>query len=163
MGTLNKQSRKKERNKPDCQIGYKTIVKKKPLMCNLQTQVQNPEKMKETESLALNRKMRDRNKLDRENKKQNGNILAWIKSQENQNSGKKTEKKEDGKELLSVSGLAERQKAIITGPPNEILVKHQLQMTRSDFRSLFDKNYLNDKIIDQYLLLIKQRSLESGG
>ena len=84
-------------------------------------------------------------------------ILAWIKSQENQNSGKKTEKKEDENEL-SVSGLAERQKAIITGPPNEILVKHQLQMTRSDFRSLFDKNYLNDKIIDQYLLLIKQRN-----
>merc|ERR1712032_503899 len=77
---------------------------------------------------------------------------------ENQNSGKKkTEKKEDETEL-SVSGLAERQKAIITGPPNEILVKHQLQMTRSDFRSLFDKNYLNDKIIDQYLLLIKQRN-----
>ena len=103
-------------------------------------------------------KVIERKKLDRENKKQNGNILAWIKSQENQNSGKKTEKKEDEKELLSVSGLAERQKAIITGPPNEILVKHQLQMTRSDFRSLFDKNYLNDKIIDQYLLLIKQRN-----
>merc|ERR1712032_191829 len=34
------------------------------------------------------RKVIDRNKFDRENKKQNGNILAWIKSQENQNSGK---------------------------------------------------------------------------
>ena len=100
------------------------------------------------------REVKDR-KLNKENKKQNGNILEWIKSQENQNSEKKTEKKEEKE--LSVSGLAERQKSIITGPPNEILVKHHLQMTRSDFRSLFDKNYLNDKIIDQYLLLIKQR------
>ena len=38
------------------------------------------------------RKVIDRKKLDRENKKQNGNILAWIKSQENQKIRKENRK-----------------------------------------------------------------------
>ena len=59
------------------------------------------------------KKVVNRKKIDSENKRQNGSILAWIKSQDNRNSGKKTGKKEDEKEL-SVSGLAERQNAIIT-------------------------------------------------
>ena len=96
-------------------------------------------------------------KLDREKKGQNGNILAWIKSQGNLEKQAPEVKKRD-ENTMSVSFLAERQKSIIEGPPDETLVNHQLQMTRSDFRSLFDKNYLNDKIIDQYLLLIKTRN-----
>ena len=96
-------------------------------------------------------------KICREKKGQNGNILAWIKSQENLEKQTPGEKKHE-ENTLSEGFLAERQKSILIGPPDEILVKHQLQMTRSDFRSLFDKNYLNDKIIDQYLMLIKIRN-----
>ena len=45
------------------------------------------------------------------------------------------------------------------GPPDDILCSHFLQIKRRDFRSLAGNNYLNDKIIDQYLELIRQRNL----
>ena len=60
-----RQGRKKERKKPDCQNGYKTIVKQKPMTCNLPTQEQNPEMMKETESLE--QKKDERKVFDRVN------------------------------------------------------------------------------------------------
>ena len=49
---------------------------------------------------------------------------------------------------------------ILKGRSNEVLSKHGLHLTRGDFRSLSGTNYLNDKIIDQYLQLLQKRSEE---
>ena len=49
--------------------------------------------------------------------------------------------------------------SLTEGPPDYILCSHFLQIKRRDFRSLAGNNYLNDKIIDQYLELIRQRNL----
>ena len=49
-----------------------------------------------------------------------------------------------------------------SGPPDDVLSKHRIQMRRRDYRSLSGRNYLNDKIIDEYLTLIKERN-EQGG
>ena len=45
------------------------------------------------------------------------------------------------------------------GPPDEIISQHFLQMKRRDYRSLAGRNLLNDKIIDEYLQLIRQRNV----
>ena len=45
-----------------------------------------------------------------------------------------------------------------SGPLDDILSKHILQMRRRDYRSLSGKNYLNDKIIDEYFSLIAERN-----
>ena len=54
--------------------------------------------------------------------------------------------------------LTELARTVQRGPPNEVLATNNMDMTRSDFRSLTGSNCLNDKIIDEYLLLIKQRN-----
>ena len=46
------------------------------------------------------------------------------------------------------------------GPSKEVLAKHGLHLTRGDFRSLSGQNYLNDKIIEEYLRLIAARNEE---
>ena len=45
------------------------------------------------------------------------------------------------------------------GDPDEILSHHYLQMKRRDYRSLAGRNLLNDKIIDEYLQLIRLRNV----
>ena len=45
-----------------------------------------------------------------------------------------------------------------SGPPDDILSKHRIQMRRRDYRTLSGVNFLNDKIIDEYLTLIKERN-----
>ena len=45
-----------------------------------------------------------------------------------------------------------------TGEPDEILSRHFLEMRRRDYRSLAGRNYLNDKVIDEYFSLIQQRN-----
>ena len=48
---------------------------------------------------------------------------------------------------------------INTGPSNDILSKNNhLEMKRCDYRSLTGRNYLNDKVIDEYMFLIKERN-----
>ena len=45
------------------------------------------------------------------------------------------------------------------GPPDEILSRHFLEMTRRDYRSLGGRNFLNDKVIDEYLQLVRLRNV----
>ena len=45
-----------------------------------------------------------------------------------------------------------------SGNPDDIISKHYLEMRRRDYRSLTGKNFLNDKVIDEYLNLIQERS-----
>ena len=45
-----------------------------------------------------------------------------------------------------------------SGPKEDILSKHTIQMRRKDYRRLTGVNFLNDKIIDEYLTLIKERN-----
>ena len=48
---------------------------------------------------------------------------------------------------------------INTGPADDILSKNNnLQMRRGDYRSLTGNNYVNDKVIDEYMFLIKERN-----
>ena len=63
-----------------------------------------------------------------------------------------------GPEDISVEDLKSRPQNITIGPADEVLVKHHLNMTRSYFRFLASNNYVNDKMIDQYLRLIKERN-----
>ena len=58
------------------------------------------------------------------------------------------------------SGLG--QVNIKQGPAKEVLAKHGLHLTRGDFRSLSGRNYLNDKIIEEYLRLISVRNEENS-
>ena len=44
------------------------------------------------------------------------------------------------------------------GNGKEVLSKHGFGLTRRDYRSLCDSNYLNDRIIDQYLKHIEERN-----
>ena len=48
------------------------------------------------------------------------------------------------------------------GKPDDILSSNYFQLTRRDYRSLAGNNYLNDKIIDEYLQLVRQRNLIDG-
>ena len=49
-----------------------------------------------------------------------------------------------------------------TGPPDDVISKHSIEMTRRDYRSLSGKNWINDKIIDEYFTLIKERNLKNN-
>ena len=44
------------------------------------------------------------------------------------------------------------------GPDGEVLARHGLHLNRGDMKSLQGQNYLNDKIIDEYLRLVQQRN-----
>ena len=59
---VNTEQAKQEKGKKQTRLSnwLQNNSEEKAIDVNLQTQVQNPEKMKETESLALNRKMRER-------------------------------------------------------------------------------------------------------
>ena len=50
---------------------------------------------------------------------------------------------------------------IMAGDGQEVLARHGLQLRRKDFRSLQWTNWLNDKIIEGYMELIKKRSDEA--
>jgi Ulp1 family protease len=45
---------------------------------------------------------------------------------------------------------------IASGQAQEVMIKNNLWIRRIDFRSLSNRNYLDDKIIDEYLILVKQ-------
>ena len=45
-----------------------------------------------------------------------------------------------------------------SGQPGDIMSNHYLQMKREDYRTLTGRNQLNDKVIDEYLHLIQERS-----
>ena len=45
-----------------------------------------------------------------------------------------------------------------TGEPDDIISHNFLQMRRRDYRTLTGSNYLNDKVIDEYLHLLQERS-----
>ena len=47
---------------------------------------------------------------------------------------------------------------INTGPSGDILSRHNIPMSRGDFRSLSGKSWLNDNIINEYFNLIKERN-----
>ena len=82
-------------------------------------------------------------------------IREWLKLGEKEKDD--MEEKEKG-EKEDLPNLKELEKKVERGCPNEILVKNNMGMTRTDLRALVGNNYLNDKIIDEYFLLIKQRN-----
>ena len=44
------------------------------------------------------------------------------------------------------------------GPEDEVLARHGLHLKRCDMKTLIGQNYLNDKIIDEYMRLVQQRN-----
>ena len=82
------------------------------------------------------------------------------------------ETNEDSRTFLDQAGPEEPRKSkegrseiktlthnINTGPADDILSKNNnLQMRRGDYRSLTGNNYVNDKVIDEYMFLIKERN-----
>ena len=55
-------------------------------------------------------------------------------------------------ELDSLDKLAHR------GSLAELLADHHLHIKRSDFQTLYQTSYLNDTIVDEYLLMIKEET-----
>ena len=55
-------------------------------------------------------------------------------------------------------GLKRVVRDIHRGNPNEVIATNLLNLTKGDFRSLSKKNYLNDKIVDDYMSLIQKRN-----
>ena len=53
-------------------------------------------------------------------------------------------------------------KGLNLGDQNDTISRHYLEMKRRDYRSLYGKNYLNDKIIDEYMQLIRERNFKDG-
>ena len=49
-----------------------------------------------------------------------------------------------------------------TGPPDDVISKHIIEMTRRDYRSLSGRNWINDKIVDEYFTLIKERNQKNN-
>ena len=104
---------------------------------------------------------KDHNKTSKRIKMVNGDIRTWV--------GKGPVKRVEHGSKSNLSKLAMKEKErkdikesinIMGGPANEVLVKKNLWLTRTDFRSLAGSNYLNDKIIDEYLTLIQQRNTD---
>ena len=62
--------------------------------------------------------------------------------------------------LLSSKDIEELQRVTLKGPEEELLADHHLHIKRKDIKSLYQQNYLNDTIIDEYLLMIKARNPE---
>ena len=56
--------------------------------------------------------------------------------------------------------LDDLRKVVRQGEERELLADHHLFIYRADLQSLYDRNYLNDTIIDEYLLMIKARNPE---
>ena len=74
---------------------------------------------------------------------------------------------EDGQKSLNAkkkqddefSALVE---SLNSGPPDDVLSTHTINMRRTDYRRLTGRNELNDKIVDEYLTLIKERNQREG-
>ena len=54
--------------------------------------------------------------------------------------------------------LDDLSKLVRQGREEELLADHHLHVKRCDLLSLYDTNYLNDTIVDEYLLMIKARN-----
>lgn len=65
-----------------------------------------------------------------------------------------TKKQAESKE----GGLKKVVRDIHRGNANEVIATNLLNLTKGDFRSLSKKNYVNDKIVDDYMSLIQKRN-----
>ena len=68
--------------------------------------------------------------------------------------------KEEENRSMEEEDLERLISSINSGNPQDKLVQHWLCLTKEDFRTLQGSEFINDKIIDSYMNLIQQRSLE---
>lgn len=92
-------------------------------------------------------------------------IRGWFKPEKETSKPRtcfeeKEEQIKDTRKVIKTTDLG--QVNIRQGPAKEVLAKHGLHLTRGDFRSLSGRNYLNDKIIEEYLRLISARNEEDS-
>ena len=62
--------------------------------------------------------------------------------------------------MLADKDIEELRRVVLRGDELEVLADHHLHVNRKDIRSLYKQNYLNDTIVDEYLLMIKARNPE---
>ena len=88
-------------------------------------------------------------------------IRNWLEKSQSQG-GTKTKKNEPKEEdtRVVIEETPSQEDKILKGQSKEVLSKHGLHLNRGDYRSLIGRNYLNDKIIDQYLQILQRRSEE---
>ena len=79
--------------------------------------------------------------------KGNQDIRRWFKSTDDPTENTKDEYKKLLKNLNS-------------GPPDDVISEYKYRILRRDYRSLTGHNFLNDRIIDAYLDLIKERNVK---
>ena len=101
-----------------------------------------------------------REKTIREEVAQESQSVRQQESEEPTSHPQQSEKvqKEPGILMLSSDDQAQMRKRIAQGNKEDIMVEHNLCMRKRDMRSLQGVNWLGDKIIDEYLWLIKRRS-----
>ena len=85
-------------------------------------------------------------------------IRNWLGKSQSQGEKKNEPKEEDTRVVIEETPSQEDK--ILKGQSKEVLSKHGLHLSRGDYRSLIGRNYLNDKIIDQYLQILQRRSEE---
>ena len=72
----------------------------------------------------------------------------------------------DERQVTATKGSAEDFKRVTvnlnSGNPDDLISKNFLELKRRDYRSLTGRNELNDKVIDEYLHLIQERSKKPG-
>ena len=93
-------------------------------------------------------------KDDRETKQEQVGKESWLITDQWQ--------EEEGETLhMSKKEITVLENLVCRGSDSEIIADHHLQIRRSDLKSVYKRNYLNDTIIDEYLLMIKERDPES--
>ena len=99
--------------------------------------------------------------------KERQDIRGWFKS-DKESSEARACVEEKSEQLMNTRNVIKERKDnldqvnIKQGPAKEVLAKHGLHLTRGDFRSLSGRNYLNDKIIEEYLRLVAARNEEDS-
>ena len=82
-------------------------------------------------------------------------IREWLSSKPKMEVGKAKPRNVETQKEKEFEAIV---KSLDKGPPDEILSRKYLEMSRRDYRSLAGRNYLNDKIIDEYLYIIQERN-----
>ena len=96
---------------------------------------------------------------DKKRQKGSEDIRKWLEKESVKKVKDDSERNFTKADLKNKEGKpVEERTNIRDGPANEVLVRNNLWLRRTDFRSLLRNNYLNDKIIDEYLILIQQRN-----
>ena len=136
------------------------VVKKIKEMLNFLRQESYENKLCKKVKAEIENKVDNREEEKGKRRILNGDIRTWLEegSLKRAQPNSKSSMSKDIQKKVDRTLRETKMVNIREGHRNEVLVKNNLWLMRTDFRSLADNSYLNDKIIDEYLALIQQRN-----